>query len=69
MCAKHVFFGSLLYVRMRRTKQTKKTTNNIGIAASGVAGATAIISADFFCCYIGEGGWRCVTCDCDDVIM
>ena len=43
--------SQLLYVRMHRTK-TKKTTNNIGIAASGVAGATAIISANFCCCYI-----------------
>ena len=33
---------------MHRTK-TKKTTNNIGIAASGVAGATAIIRLINFC--------------------
>ena len=51
---KTCFFGvvllvsQLLYVRMHRTK-TKKTTNNIGIGASGVAGATAIISANFIC--------------------
>ena len=37
--------SQLLYVRMHRTK-TKKTTNNIGIGASGVAGAAAIISAN-----------------------
>ena len=50
MCTKNFFFwvvllvSQLLYVRMHRTR----TTHNIGIAASGVAGATAIISANFF---------------------
>ena len=35
---------------MHRTKtKAKKTTNNIGIGASGVAGATATISANFVC--------------------
>ena len=39
--------SQLLYVRMHRTRtKAKKTTNNIGIGASGVAGATAIISAN-----------------------
>ena len=38
--------SQLLYVHMHRTKTNKKTTSNIGIAASGVAGATAIISAN-----------------------
>ena len=51
LCVQNMFFlvvllvSQLLYVRMHRTK-TKKTTNNIGIGASDVAGATAIISAN-----------------------
>ena len=49
---KTCFFGSIISftMRMHRTRKTKITkTNNIGIGASGVAGATAIISANFIC--------------------